>query len=841
MSAEHSLGPVCMARIAPSIALVCLLVHMAAANSQTAGTRQRSHRVTVTSSPFTYTVTVGGTMDGLNTRGPIGYQVFHQKFEPNIELILENAGDTVVRNPWIKIDGRGGWQTIDDMLAEALEPGMTDAEKARAMFEFERKHRFHASTYDREVRDVVKALNCYGYTLCFDDSKCIAQLWRAAGLKTRRGWPYGHSVTEVFYDGAWHLLDGDEHGLYLLRDNRTVASEAQVAYDHDLIKRTHTYGPIISDNRMRDEGSAALFYYDGPRCGDWPDKSTHKMHFVLRPGEKIVWKWSNRRRYHGLEDIGKWKRAWTRICNGYFEYSPDLGRGSHRKFLSIAGAKYSESKRALTQNDPAKPAVVELPVRSCWPIVGGWLELTADAPAGTVRVEVAKYGNDRFSKIWSNEGPLDSHEPARIDLDPIFPPTSPACYRYRLRIVLLGRSADRHPPALRGFTLRSTVQMAWLAMPALACGENHVLYKDDNDGPRKVIIEHRWQERSDSAPPPPPPEPIFPKDGQTVRASKFTFRWAEPASSEPIVDYWFELSDRPDMRWPLSPNFEKLISRTAQRHTASYEIPYEGLLNPNQTYYWRVRAKNASGVWSAWSKTWSFRIACPAPPINLKLTWDERRRALILSWQPNPMGEKPAKYIVYGSDEQGFTVSDKPYKVNCGIAGIKEFPPNRIAETTSTSIVVAGQACTLANGNRMFYRVVAVSADGIRSGPSDMVQADRPIIYTPAPQQIPYGRTTTVQMRALASIGDLRSRAVGSKAYQTAFGLNADRLQWAVHSDVLASIDPQTGLLQITPSIWDLGPAEFIVQCTNQRGQRDYYRFTILIVAPEADRQVRSD
>ena len=108
MSAEHSLGPVCMARIAPSIALVCLLAHMAAANSQTAGTKQRSHRATVTSSPFTYTVTVGGTMDGLNTRGPIGYQVFHQKFEPNIELILENVGDTIVRNPWIKIDGRGG-------------------------------------------------------------------------------------------------------------------------------------------------------------------------------------------------------------------------------------------------------------------------------------------------------------------------------------------------------------------------------------------------------------------------------------------------------------------------------------------------------------------------------------------------------------------------------------------------------------------------------------------------------------------------------------------------------------------------------------------------------------
>jgi len=367
------------------------------------------HRESVTDSPAMYVVRVGGTMDGLNTRGPIGYRVFDQVFEPNIEVSITNAGETIVRNPWLKIDGRGGWQTVQDMVSQATSGLKTDAEKTRALFEFERKHRFHASTYDRELRDVVKALNCYGYTLCFDDSKCLAQLWRAAGLKTRRGWPYGHS---------------DEHCIYLLRDNKTIAGEADIVRDHDLIKRMHTYGPLFGDKRNVDEGSAALFYYEGPRRGDWAEKCRHRMHFELRPGEKIVWRWSNRKRYHGLEDIGKWRKSWTKICNGYFEYAPDLSKPAHRKHLLLANLRASSGQPPLWRAlDATKPGIVEIPVRSAWPIVGGWVEVKADALPGVLRIEIAKNGADPFTTVWTNGEAVQSNRPVRIDLDDQFPPT----------------------------------------------------------------------------------------------------------------------------------------------------------------------------------------------------------------------------------------------------------------------------------------------------------------------------------------------------------------------------------------------------------------------------------
>jgi hypothetical protein len=776
----------------------------------------RVHREQVTRSPDQYAVRVGGRADGINTRGPVGYRVFDQAFEPNVEVSITNTGVTVVKNPRLRIDGRGGWRDIGEMVAELATGLKTDEEKARAAYEFQRKHRFHCSTYDAEVRDVVKALNCYGYTLCFDDSKCLAQLWQAMGLKTRRGWPYGHSVTEVFYDDAWHMLDGDEHCIYLLRDNKTIASEEQFVRDPDLIKRTHSYGPLQRDNRMTDEGGAGLFYYDGPRGGTWREKSTHAMDFDLRPGEKIAWRWEYTGRYHGFEDIGMWANASTRICNGYLEFAPDLNT-EQKKGILFAELPIENGAKQL----------VTIPVKSAWPIVGGWLEVTCSEPAVLKQVMILKNRNQEAVIVWEGNKDVGDGQPIRVDLNGQFPPASPACYEYLLQFIVVrdNNACDcpQQPEPLKAFALHNTLQMAHLAMPSLACGENRVAYADDSAG-RQVRIEHVWTEKDDSSPPAAPPAPTFPKNGATVTGTKFTFEWEQPKGEEKIADYWLELSDRPDMRWPLSPNFEKLVSKTKQAGSETWEVPYEGLLNPGQPYYWRVRARTEAGVWSPWSKVWSFTVKSPAPPINVKTDWD--KRTLTLSWEANPEGERPVKYIVYGSDEKGFTASDEAYEVNGGKTGNRTFPANRIAETAETSYVVLPSK----DATRMFYRVVAVTENGTRSGPSDYAQAPGPIILTAAPTKIPYGQATVVQMKALASTGNLQSRALDGKSYQGAFGLNADELRWSIHSDVHAEIDPKTGLMRIQPAIWDLGPAEFVVICRNQRGETDAYRFVVEVV-----------
>ena len=179
-------------------------------------------------------------------------------------------------------------------------------------------------------------------------------------------------------------------------------------------------------------------------------------------------------------------------------------------------------------------------------------------------------------------------------------------------------------------------------------------------------------------PPAAPPGPLFPDDGGTTDGTDIVFRWQVPAvaAGERVADYHFELSDRADMAWPLSANFEKLMSNTANRVEPRYSLPYVGLLTPGQKYWWRVRARNDKGVWGPWSKTWSFTPGGPVPPTDVRLEavpGNDGQR--VLRWKAGGAGRQAVKYRIYGSDEKGFTVSDDPYRINVGRS--KDVPARR--------------------------------------------------------------------------------------------------------------------------------------------------------------------
>src|SRR5438105_5993869 len=155
------------------------------------------HTEDVTTAKQEYRVTHGGTMDGTNCRSPIGgsFGVWDQSWESNRAVRMENVGETDVINPWLS-NGRNEFRTLQEMVAGALRPGMTDREKAIALWRLQTTHRFHATTGDAEVNDPFKVFNVYGYTTCGDDSVCLAGLWRTAGLKVRPARVVGHCITQ---------------------------------------------------------------------------------------------------------------------------------------------------------------------------------------------------------------------------------------------------------------------------------------------------------------------------------------------------------------------------------------------------------------------------------------------------------------------------------------------------------------------------------------------------------------------------------------------------------------------------------------------------------------------
>jgi hypothetical protein len=711
----------------------------------------RQHVEEITTASHEYAVVQGGTMDGQNCRQPVGvWFAYKQLWESNRAVRMENIGDTDVVNPWLS-NGRNNYCTIPEIIASLTLPGMTDREKAISLYYGEATYRWHhAAGGGSETGDPVKLFNVRGYSACGDNSVALAGLWRAAGLEACPAFLVGHCISEVYYDGGWHLLDGDMQSIYLRRDNKTIASAQELGRDHDLIRRTRVHGILSPDGTSQSEWEAAQYVYEGPASRTRDGYKGHTMDMVLRPGEALVWRWGHAMplKYQGSShprDQVKSDDWMGKICNGLWEYRPDLGSDLWRK-----GAEIADGVQATPEGlgaEAGKAGTIVWLMRSPYPFVGGHFDAEGTGARFALSKDGAKW-EDMTTGI----------------LDYQFPSEWGPWYEYRLRCQLEGDAR------LRAVFIVNDVQMAPLALPGMVVGKNAFAYTDESPDRRKVRITHEWVERSATRPPEAPAGPLFPPEGGESDGSEFAFQWvaAKDPDGDEIADYHFELSERPDMKWPLSPNFAKLISMTADRGKAQYTLPFLGLLAPDTRYYWRVRAMDAKGVWGSWSEVWSFTARCAAYPVGVVLDFDQQNNVGILRWKPNPDGRRAVKYRVYGSDEKGFFASDTPYDANVGDQEQKlpvPFPANFVGETDKTELAVVGEGLDLPSANKAYYRVVAVDDKGRRSYSSDYAEAPRPFIYTQPVTEAKVGQQYRYQLSAIRSIGDLRSRSGGRKAY----------------------------------------------------------------------------
>jgi len=752
---------------------------------------RKQHVEDVSAGRHEYVVTQGGTMDGRSCRSPFGvFDGWTQSWESNRLVRIENVGETDVVDPWLS-NGRNNFRTIVEIAEQAAEPGMSDREKALALWFQEITHRHHWQGNNKELGDPVKVYNVYGHNTCGNDSICLAGLWTRAGLKATPAHPQGHCISQAFYDGRWNLMDADLQGIYLLRDNRTVADEQDLVRDHDLVKRTHAHGILRRQSRSAAEGVAAAYTYEGEPVGTRNANGIPTMSMTLRPGEALVYRWGH------LDPV---KCSGTNppkfpdtVCNGLWEYGPDLSGD-----LWQSGAESVENVRVTPDGLAAEAGQVGTVVwrmRSPYVFIGGHLDV--EGPGAT------------FALSWDGQ----EWQEAGTDLDEHFPLDGRPRYQYYLKCTLEGDAR------LKGLAIVNDVQMAPLAMPEMVVGENRFVYSDESEGERRVRVTHEWVERSATQAPAAPAAPVFPPDGGEAEGTGFAFQW-QPAvdpDGDAVADYHFMLADRPDMKYPLSMDFWKLISLTVDRGKAQYTLPYVGLLTPGTTYYWRVRAQDEHGVWGPWSETWSFTANAPTYPLDVALDFDPVTGVGTLRWKPNPVGRAPASYRVYGSDEKAFSVSDEPYKVSLGeqTGGLPDtFPANFAAETTDTQMAVVGMGLDLPNANKAHYRVVAVDENGNRSWSSEYATAPRPFIYTEPVTAAQVGRQYRCQVAAIRSLGDARYR--GSK--MGFWDIEHPKYSIEQGPDWL-QIDEATGVLSGTPPA--PGRAEVVVTAVIDREVRE--------------------
>ena len=120
-----------------------------------------------------------------------------------------------------------------------------------------------------------------------------------------------------------------------------------------------------------------------------------------------------------------------------------------------------------------------------------------------------------------------------------------------------------------------------------------------------------------------------------------------------------------------------------------------------------------------------------------------------------------------------------------------------------------GAEVKLANANRAFYRVVAVDAEGKRSGPSDFAEAPRPILYSRPVTEAKVGSEYRYAVSAIRSLGDVRTRVVDGKEMMNYWDRETPRFALQ-EGPTWLKIDAGTGMVSGVPD----GPGKVAVVVT---------------------------
>lgn len=123
---------------------------------------------------------------------------------------------------WVTSSQAVDTMTPQAMAASLVKPGMTDEQKALAIFNWYRRVVFPHAYLADDRREILRQINSYGNTLCGSHAANLGWLMREAGFKTRCVYISGggHTFLDVWYDGAWHSLDPETDFAVWSRDAR---------------------------------------------------------------------------------------------------------------------------------------------------------------------------------------------------------------------------------------------------------------------------------------------------------------------------------------------------------------------------------------------------------------------------------------------------------------------------------------------------------------------------------------------------------------------------------------------------------------------------------------------
>jgi len=604
----------------PGVTLACLALNPAWADSG----KISEHSELITTSSKTFEIQVAGTID-----------------PENIEISIENEGDTPLENPRITVNGKYNWYTLEDLVQEITAGCVSEKEKAMAIFDFVEKQSYWWSyPKDRSSLNPVRHFNIYGYHICSQAACQFVGLCRAAGLEARVYEIWHHTVSEARWDGAWHHMDPDIGIWYLKDDNLSIASIEELGEHPEWVARTYkpyrwyahpegnrkvVYKP---DADLAGKGLADLYAtmednYVETHYDKWLYQE-QTMDLTLRPREKLIRWWKPVLRKHYDQQRS---HEPPRYANGRLVFKPDFSQLTYEGLIERSNIKFSaEDGRSpmvhvdrLQDRVHDQPSRLVIPMNSPYVIVGGYIDTRyyKGGTSGLDQVSLAADLDPVFhsrTSLWSYYSWAYGLGDCRAVLDEKMSKDGPgATYGFEATYTISADKKHENEPAafplvyggqsgLDRVKIVADLQVNPGSLPALSLGRNVIRYTDRTEGERRVKITYKWREIHDRHVPEPPEQAVSPADGAVIRSLEPAFEWTRSSDAEGdrIVCYRFQLSLRPDCAWPLATTFDRDV-----RDGTVFKAP-GGWLNRKTAYYWRVRAEDAGGSWSPWSRIFSF-------------------------------------------------------------------------------------------------------------------------------------------------------------------------------------------------------------------------------------------
>lgn len=365
-----------------------------------------------------------------------------------------------------------------------------------------------------QVLDPIKLLNSYGFGLCYQDGPLMAATYKAGGFKDARVWFLtGHTVAEVFYDGAYHYYDSDMLGYNPIGTGpvkqRDVASVWQIEHDPNIILSNVT-GPDSSNPKTVDYpwypadvhagamgGMAELFTSTNDNYLYAYNRVPHghTMDFVLRPGERMVRYFhpespelfylpyaSNGTQTNVLPDLAEFNisvakgprsekdyRTWA---TGKIEYQP-AGTGD-----AVVSTKRHET--AITFSMP-----------SPYVIIDANFSVNAALPAAEDKLsaETSVDGGHTWSQSGTVSGPFNGIwkvQPARLPGAKGHENAVSGSYGYLVRFISAADGTRK--PVLKDFSLTTLFQLNPRTLPALTPGVNTMEYSSDDTDRTELLV-----------------------------------------------------------------------------------------------------------------------------------------------------------------------------------------------------------------------------------------------------------------------------------------------------------------------------------------------------------------